>query len=55
MRSVAHGMQKSEIRNAKSETNPEPQIQNPKQSAAVSDFEFGISDLFRISDFEFRI
>jgi hypothetical protein len=45
---------KHEIRNPKSETNPNIEIRNPKQRlpafVAVWDLLLGASDLFRISD-----
>jgi prepilin-type N-terminal cleavage/methylation domain-containing protein/prepilin-type processing-associated H-X9-DG protein len=43
---------KSEIRISKSETNSKSQTRNPKR---FHSFEFRISNLFRISDFDFRI
>src|SRR5262249_26792353 len=43
---------KSEIRIPKSETNPKPEIPNPKANEFLS---FGHSDLFRIPTFGFRI
>ena len=50
---------KHEIRNTKSETNPNIEIRNPKQRwpafVAVLNLLLGASDLFRISCFGFRI
>src|SRR5262249_15771781 len=45
---------KSEIRISKSDTNSKSEIPNPKR-VHVWSIPFRISDLFRISDFEFRI
>src|SRR5262249_34361244 len=48
--------EKFEYRNSKSETTRITQKENPqREGAAVSDFPFGILNLFRISNFEFRI
>ena len=47
---------KSEIRNSKPETNPKHEIPKPKTNAVTGDVvDIRISDLFRISCFEFRI
>src|SRR5688572_18884932 len=56
--STTQAPKKSEIRNPKSETNPDDR--NPKQEAKVgklclSDLKIRISNLFRASDFVLRI
>ena len=49
------GVRKSEIRNPKSETNTKSEIIAKCGHPNTGRFEFWISDLFRISVFEFRI
>ena len=51
---VVYGFLKSEILNPKLETNSKSQIRI-LQTIAVWNLEFEIWDLFRISNFEFRI
>ncbi len=50
------GRLKSEIRTSKSETNPKPELGNPKPSGVgLGSLGFWFSDFFRISRFGFRI